>query len=196
MIGSGKEKSSQLNNNEELISIIQSCLAGNTESFSRIIAKFQRKIYYLCFNYIGNHQDAEDAAMEIFIKVYNSLGFFNMDYQFSTWIFKITSNHMKDILRKKKREKKYLISRFFQNKEPHEAKTPETVFLKKMRKDKFREAFRLIPFKYQTALILKYDNELSYQQISEILDIPTNTVGSLIYRGKVRLKEKLKELGV
>lgn len=179
----------------EIISIIKDCLNGRKETFSQIINLFQKRIFIICFHFLGTHQDAEDATTEIFIKIFDSLSSFNMNYKFSTWIFKVAVNHLNDILRKKKREKKYLISEFSNRKKQTEWITPESVFLKKNEENKLKKAIKSISIQYQNALMLKYYHELSYQQISEIMDIPVNTVGSLLFRGKNELKNKLKALG-
>ncbi|MFQ6082420.1 MAG: RNA polymerase sigma factor [Candidatus Aminicenantia bacterium] len=183
-------------NEAEIISIIKECLNGKKECFGQIISHFQKQIFNLCLHLLGTPQDAEDATMEIFIKVYNSLPSFKTSYKFSTWIFKIAVNHLNDILRKRKREEKYLFTEFSNRKNRAELRSPENVFFRKSEERELKKALKSIPIKYQTALMLKYYYELSYQQISEIMDIPTNTVGSLIFRGKNELREKLKEMGV
>jgi len=181
-------------NKAEIVSIINEFLNGNKEFFSQIIHNFQKQVFDLCVHFLSTPQEAEDATTEIFIKVYKSLNSFNSNYKFSSWIYKIAINHVNDILRKKKREKKYLLSEFFNTMKQTEPKTPDSVFLKKIETKKLKQALRSISINYQTTLMLKYYYEFSYQQISEIMDIPVNTIGSLIFRGKRELREKLKEM--
>lgn len=176
----------------EVIAAIGECLQGNNEAFTKIIHFFQGKIYNICFHFTGTSQDAEDAAAEVFIKTYHSLNSFNTQYKFSTWIFKITVNHCIGIARKKKREQNYLLSQFPDQKaEQADKETPAALFFKELEKERVREVLRSIPLKYQAALMLKYYHDLSYRQISEILEIPKNTAASLILRGKKELRKKL-----
>lgn len=181
-------------NKVEISSIIKECLNGKKESFTQIINLFQDQIFNICFQFLRTHQDAEDATTEIFIKTFNSLNSFNTNYKFTTWIFKIAFNHLNDILRKKKREKKYLVSEFSNTMKHAEPVTPENVFFKKLEGNKLMKALKSIPIKYQSALMLKYYFELSYQEISEVMDIPKNTVASLLFRGKNELRDKMNEI--
>lgn len=181
--------------NEEIVFAVKQCLNGRTEAFSRIIRQFQKKIYYMCLHFLGTPQDAEDAAADIFIKAYNALGTFNPQYNFSTWIFKIAVNRSLEILRRQKRERDYLLSQneSLNGKKLTEINSPAAVFFKDSQKESLERALKTLPVKYRTALMLKYREGFSYRQISDIMEIPTNTVGSLILRGKKELRKKLEE---
>ncbi len=87
---------------EELKRIIDECLDGKKESFSRIVDAFQRKIFNFCLYYLGSSKDAEDATMEIFLRIYKNLSSFNPNLDFSSWVFTIAKNYLRDIARKKK----------------------------------------------------------------------------------------------
>ncbi|MCP4155633.1 MAG: sigma-70 family RNA polymerase sigma factor [bacterium] len=185
--------------NEDILLSVRQCLNGRTESYAGIVRFFQKKIYNLCYHYLGTPQDAEDAAADIFIKAYNALASFNPEYNFSTWLFKIASNHSIGILRKQKRERDYLQSHSQgQNKQPDEkrialveSKTPDAVFFKEAQDSSLKETLTDLPEKYRTVLMLKYHEGFSYRKISEIMDIPVNTVGSLVLRGKKVLRERV-----
>lgn len=172
--------------------LVNECLAGKRESYSSIIRSFQDKIFDLCFHFLGTPQDAEDAATEVFIKAYRKLKGYNPQYAFSTWLFKIAVNHCIGLLRRQKREKEYLESEHSNPAKVIEANSPEMIFLKDNQQTALESAVNSLPVKYRTALMLKYQQDLSYQQISEIMEIPVNTVGSLILRGKKELREVLK----
>jgi RNA polymerase sigma-70 factor (ECF subfamily) len=98
-------------------------------------------------------------------------------------------------LRKQKRERNFLTSL---SESPDDSRainpcSPADVFFKNSRQKFLETALKTLPEKYRTALMLKYHEGFSYQQISDIMDMPVNTVGSLILRGKKELREKLKE---
>ena len=174
----------------EIISVIKECLNGNKESFSKIIRHYQKPIFKLCLHFLNSLQDAEDATMDIFLKIYSSLNSYNPDYKFKTWIFRIAINHITDILRKRKREK-IAFSEFPEKIAHNEPKTPEFIFFKKLEISKVKKAIKQIPLKYKTILMLKYYHDFSYEQVGKILNIPRNTVASLLFRGKQELRKKL-----
>ncbi|MCP5105184.1 MAG: RNA polymerase sigma factor [bacterium] len=186
--------------NEEIIFAVKQCLNGRTETFSQIIRYFQKRIHHLCLYYLKTPQDAEDAAADIFIKAYNALNTFNPQYKFSTWLFKIAVNRSLEILRKQKRERDYLLTlptlpRSSDNSQSTQTTGPADTFFKESQKKSLKNTLKTLPEKYQTALMLKYHDGFAYQEIADIMDIPANTVGSLILRGKKELRGKLKEKG-
>ena len=181
--------------NEEIIFAVKQCLNGRTNAFSPIVQHFQKRIYHLCLQLLETPQDAEDAAAEVFIKSYNALHTFDPQYNFSTWIFKIAVNHSLGILRKQKRERHYLdsLTQSPARSGLTEPQSPADIFFNRSQQNALKTAIDTLPGKYRTALMLKYHEGLSYEQIGDIMDIPVNTVGSLILRGKNALRETLKE---
>ncbi len=178
-------------NNQEIIAFVSQCLKGNKDSYNSIVRCFQKKIYELCYHFLGTPQDAEDAAIEVFIKAYRSLGDFNPQYAFSTWLFRIAVNHSISILRRQKHAREYLPSEAANPGTFTETRAPDRIFFEESQQKALEDALDSLPLKYRTALMLKYQQDLSYQEISEIMDIPVNTVGSLILRGKKELRETL-----
>jgi RNA polymerase sigma factor (sigma-70 family) len=177
--------------NSQVVMLVKECLKGNKESYSPIIRHFQQKVYDLSFHFLGTPQDAEDAAVEVFIKAYRSLDDFNPQYAFSTWLFRIAANHSIGVLRRQKREKEYLLAEASNPTSLTDSKSPDTVFFNNSQQKALESVLTSLPLKYRTALMLKYRQDLSYKEISQIMDIPVNTVGSLILRGKKELREKL-----
>jgi len=179
----------------EITTVISECKQGNKEAFAKIIRHFQGPVFHICFHFTHTNQDAEDAAADVFVKVYRSLSSFDPRYRFSTWIFKITVNHCIGLFRKKKHEKDYLISQFpDRSAEQRHEETPCALFFKELDQERVRDALDSIPAKYRAALILKYYRDCSYREISEILGVPQNTAASFILRGKKNLRKKLGDL--
>lgn len=178
---------------EDAVACITQCLAGKKEAFARIVRGFQKQVYHLCFHFTGTHQDAEDAVTDIFVKVFRSLGSFNANYKFSTWLYRITYHHLVEITRRKKRERQYLESACLNRAEAVGVAAPDAVFFKEAAKEEMQRALQSLPPQYRTALMLKYQQGLSYRQIGDIMDIPFNTVGSLILRGKRELRQRIKQ---
>lgn len=177
--------------NSEIILLVNQCLAGDKEAYSRIVDRFRVKVFNICFHYLRTVQDAEDAVMEVFIKAYKALAGFDSRYAFSTWLFKIAVNHSLGILRRQKLEQDYI-----QSAVPApgsmtllaDHRAPDAVFFDNTEQEDLETAVKKLPENYRTALMLKYQQDFSYREISEIMDIPVNTVGSLILRGKRELR--------
>lgn len=180
--------------NSEIIKLIKRCLDGNRQSFAPVVRYFQARIYRLCFRYLGTAQDAEDAAAEVFIKAFRSLHSYDSRFAFSTWLYRIAVNHSLSLLRRRKLESGFLESEGSQDAAPVKearSKCPETVFFEAGQTEDLLNALDGLPENYRTVLVLKYQQDLSYKEIGEIMDIPVNTVASHILRGKKILKEQV-----
>src|SRR4029078_6739078 len=77
---------------EEDREAIQACQRGEREAFDRLVERYQRDVYRLCFRYVNNHHDANDMAQEVFLKAYRAIGKFRGDSAFSTWLYRIAVN--------------------------------------------------------------------------------------------------------
>ncbi len=192
-----KKNNSQLGNSQDdILAALDACQAGETDAFARIIRLFQGRVYGLCLRFTGHPQDAEDAAAEVFIKTFHALASFDRKYKFSTWLYKIAVNHCIQTLRKKKREQNLVLgsdSHFNDHRQAADMNTPAILFFKEIDRETVRGILQTLPPKYRAALLLKYYEDLSYDEISDILEVPKNTVASFILRGKKILRKKLEE---
>lgn len=164
-----------------------------------IIKENYKKIYNLglrLFNY--NFQDAEDFTQEVFEQFYKNYKKFEGKSQISTWIYSIGLNLGLNLFRKNKK-----IKALYEEKNNYEEiyiedQSPELKFLKQLDeriiKNKILEELVKLPDEYRLPLILFYYEKISYKEMSEKLHIPEGTLKSLVYRGKLILREKIKEL--
>jgi RNA polymerase sigma-70 factor (ECF subfamily) len=180
----------------EISSAVDACQQGNREFFTSIIQDYQSALYHFCYHFLGSRQDSEDASVDIFIKVYRSLGSFNPRYKFSTWLYKIAYNHLVEISRRKKRENRYFESEMVHGAEVVVQETPDSVFFKNADQEDVKNGLQSISPNSRTALMLRYYHQLSYREICQVMDIPLNTVASLIFRGKSELRKKLGREGI
>jgi RNA polymerase sigma-70 factor (ECF subfamily) len=88
--------------NKSDIELVNEFKNGNTSAFDEIVKRYQRKVYTLARRILGNHEDADDIAQEVFIKLFYSLNDFKGESSLFTWIYRITVNECKSFLRKKK----------------------------------------------------------------------------------------------
>lgn len=171
------------------VQIINEVLKGNTKAFEQIIHRYKDFIFNLGINFFSNYQDAEDFTQEVFIKIYRNLKNFNFQSNFKTWLYKVAINTAKDFLRKRKIVTSSIED--FENSIYTEEKFEDEI-QKDMEAEKILSIIRTLPQKYSTVLILRYVDNLSYEEIAKVISKPVGTVKTLLFRAKLLLMEKLK----
>ena len=173
---------------------------GDKESFRYIVDKYQKYILNICFRFTHNKETTEDLTQEVFIEVYRSINTFRGDSKFSTWIYRIAVTKSLDYLKSQKRKKRWGIIRSFLVESDLEK---ETVFVndlenntqKKIENDDrievLNRALESLSEKQRTAFVLNKYDEMSYQNIADILEMSLSSVESLIHRAKINLRKKL-----
>ncbi|MDM5318333.1 RNA polymerase sigma factor SigW [Fictibacillus sp. b24] len=168
---------------------------GDQEAFEGIVDLFKDKIYRHCFRMVGNGHEAEDLAQETFLRAYRNISKYNNEYKFSTWIFRIATNLCIDRLRKKKPDY-YLDAEVpgtdganMYSQLSTEEPLPEEVVTENEQWNELQAEIMKLPEKYRTAILLKYVEDLSLEEISQIMDIPVPTVKTRIHRGREALKK-------
>ena len=179
------------------LKIIESCLLGNTQMFSRLIDNYKNMVYNLAYRMSNNSHESEDISQEAFLRAYQSLARFNPSYKFSTWLYQITLNIIRD--RFKKKELNYVSldtpietddSEFF----PQPADSindPEQIIAQKEDARATQQAILSLPLKYREVIVLRYLQDLSYIEIANILKLPQGTVKVRLYRAREQLKKIL-----
>jgi len=180
------------------LKIIESCLLGNTQIFFRLIDNYKNMVYNLAYRMSNNSQEAEDISQEAFLRAYQSLAHFNPSYKFSTWIYQITLNIIRD--RFKKKELNYVSldapvetddSEFYH--QPADfTNNPEQIMAQKEDAQAIQQAIYSLPLKYREVLVLRHLQDLSYIEISNILKLPSGTVKIRLYRAREQLRKILK----
>ncbi len=164
-------------------------------SFGLIIERYEAKLKrYIMRLGVRNHDDQLDVLQEIFIKAYRNLNSFDTSLTFSSWIYRIAHNEAISWYRKQSvRPEGHLISdgedvlSLISSKE----EAAEIAFDKNVNATELAKALEEIELKYKEVLILRYFEHKEYEEISDILKIPSGSVGTLIYRGKKQLYNAL-----
>jgi RNA polymerase sigma-70 factor (ECF subfamily) len=173
---------------------IKDCLNGKKESFTFIVEDFQERIHRFCFHLLGSVEDAKDATSEVFMKAFIHLARFDESRSFSNWLFTIAYNHCVDILRKRKRERKSLQAQFSSRPDVIRQKPEiESGYIDRLEKERLNRAIKKLPPKYLTSLLLRYQFELPYADIAQVMDKPVSSVRLLIFRGKKELRKIMEQ---
>lgn len=189
--------------NMELLMIrekIKQVKKGDQSAYEDVVNYFQHRIYHHCYRMIGNAHEAEELAQEAFIRAYINIHSFDDSRKFSTWLYRIATNVTIDRLRKRKPDL-YLDAEIPQTdglnmyaQLPSDDRLPEDeVEGMELKRYIYKEISNLSPI-YRSIIILRYLEEFSLKEISEILDIPLGTVKTRIHRGREALRKKLRNV--
>ncbi|WP_062110624.1 RNA polymerase sigma factor SigW [Bacillus niameyensis] len=179
---------------------IKQVLRGDQEAFGEIVELFREKVFQLCYRMLGNRHEAEDIAQEAFVRAYVNIHSFNQNKKFSTWLYRIATNLCIDRIRKKKPD--YFLDAEVAGTDglnmysqiAAEGNAPDSeVETMELQEIVQREISRL-PDKYRIVVILRYIDELSLNEISEVLEMPLGTVKTRIHRAREALRKQLNNL--
>ncbi len=163
--------------------LIRLAKAGDKKAIIDLLKSIEGSIYSTAFYFMKNEHDAKDITQEALIKVYTKLDSFEEKAQFKTWVQRITSNLCMDKFRSNKHdisiEGTELVVRDYLD-------TQKEVENKIMTEDLIIK-IKQLPDNMKAVMILRYVNEFSYSEISDVLDIPLNTVKSYLFRGREKI---------
>ena len=181
---------------EELIKEFQN---ENISSYNHLVYRYKDRLFNYIYQFVHDVDLAEDLLQDTFLKLYTHKNSYREIAKFSTWIYTIAGNFAKTELRKKQRRKTYANSELaFQEGEfiiKDESERPDDKLLKENLQENLQVCLSILPLDFKTIIILRDIQELSYDEISKIIEVPLGTVKSRINRGRVKLQELLKMKG-
>lgn len=175
--------------------VILKVLSGNRDAYADIVRRYQERVRGYCLSMLADEALADDAAQEVFIKAYQSLGLFKGNSLFSTWIYRITSNHCVDVLRKLKRKTvswEALLEKEGEKIEALVAVAPEKI--DPGTPELIAKILSHLSEKTREILILREMHGLSYQEIAESLGCSLDAVKSRLKRAREELEMKMRHL--
>ncbi|MEI7530259.1 MAG: RNA polymerase sigma factor [Elusimicrobiota bacterium] len=178
-------------------------IAGEESCFIELVKTHKQRVFAFAYRFLGNAADAEDAAQEVFIKVYNARAKYTVKAKFTTWLFTITRNTCLNFLAK--RGNKGLFVPLDENPETQDDAPglqladpkdlpPAELLIRKEQAEAVKKALASLPENQRTAVLLCRYDELSYEAIAEVMGCSAKAVKSILHRAKLGLKEKLAEL--
>jgi RNA polymerase sigma factor (sigma-70 family) len=177
---------------------VQLAVKGDEKAYAELSNKYQKPLYFHIRKMIRETDYVEDLVQDIFMKAFKNLKNYKNDYAFSTWLYRIATNHTIDYLRKKKLHT-FSINTDSSDEdqapiqlEDEDSHTDEPM-IRRQRKNKVHEAIDQLPEKYRLIILKRHIEEKSYQEISEEMDIPLGTVKAHIFRARELLYKYMKD---
>lgn len=178
--------------------LIESFQNGDLYAFDLIVKRYKNQLLNFVYRFLGNAEEAEDLVQETFLRVYRNRKAYQKVAKFSTWIYTIAGNLAKTELRKRKRRKFFSISDLGYNEKDYdisdEAFNPEKDVDGRMKEEIIHREIADLSPKFREVILLRDVQQLSYEEISQIVNIPLGTVKSRVNRGRLKLQEKLKPI--
>lgn len=179
--------------------LVEQLKLGNEAAFKTIVETWQRMVFNTALSIVQNTEDAEDIAQDVFVQVYQSISSFKGESKFSTWLYRITVTKSLDLVRKKKRKKRFAFVRsiFGEQNEvlvnPPDFHHPGVVLDNKEDAAVLFKAIAELPENQRVAFTLNKVEGLNYQEVSDVMKTSVSSVESLIHRAKNNLKKRLED---
>jgi RNA polymerase sigma-70 factor (ECF subfamily) len=169
---------------------IEACRRGEREAFDRLVERYQRDVYRLCYRYVNDHEDANDLAQEVFLKAWRAISRFRGESSFTTWLYRIAVNSCLNFRARRRLPTQELTEAL-----------PDPVPGALARAEGDEEARRVragvahLPEKQRATLILKVYHELTHEEVAEILGSTVGTVKSNLFHALGNLRRLMAEEG-
>jgi RNA polymerase sigma-70 factor (ECF subfamily) len=163
---------------------ILACQRGEREAFDRLVERYQREIYRLCYRYVNNHHDANDMAQEVFLKAYRAISSFRGDSAFATWLYRIAVNSCLNFRSARKAETEQLSESL-----ADAGAGVEDDLAQRERSRLVRDAVKRLPERQRTTLILKVYHDLTHEEVARILGSSVGTVKASLFHALGNLKK-------
>ena len=181
--------------------LVELARAGDEAAFEKLVTLYERKVYATAFRYTANEHDAMDISQEVFIRVFRFIHTFNLESSFSTWIYRITVNVCKDHIRKRASRAELPLELTDEESGEYTVEIsdstydPVELYEQAELRQEIRRAIDDLPDNYKEIVLLRDIGGLSYDEISQTLDIEVGTVKSRLSRAREKLRNFLLQNG-
>jgi RNA polymerase sigma-70 factor (ECF subfamily) len=178
------------------LALVEKALNGNQSAYADLMSMYRESIYFMMLKMVRSEDDADDLTIEAFGKAFNRLHQYSPSFAFSTWLFKIASNNAIDFIRKK-RVKLTSMDSAYTNSDGEtvsidvesDSRDPEEVTIHLEKVKLMREVVKNLKPRYRDLIEKRYFQELSYEEISQDMDLPLGTVKAQLFRARAFLAE-------
>jgi RNA polymerase sigma-70 factor (ECF subfamily) len=167
---------------------VQAALRGDQNAFADLVTRYQTAVYNMAYRMLGDATEAEDAAQEVFVRAWNQLHTFQLDRRFSTWLLSIASHYAIDLLRRRRPQAPLDdVALYVESNEPQ----PDEVALQGEQTEIVKRMLDKLPEKYRSVTVLRYYNDLSYDEIARITGLTESAVKTQLHRARRMLAEQI-----
>lgn len=178
------------------VALVSACQVGDQDAFALLVQRHQRYVFNLVFRMLGQYEDANEVTQEAFLAAWQGLPGFRGDARFSTWLYRIAYNCALKQLEQRKRDQALQqaiqVEQADQHRENDECVGAEIEAHD--RQTMVREHLSNLPAKYRIVLVLRHLQEMTYEEMAEILTMPIGTIKTHLFRARNLLKERLEAL--
>jgi len=181
----------------EDIRLMRLVAEGDTTAFEKLVERHQALVAGTVARMLSSNSDVEDIAQQVFVRVWKSAGRYVARAKFTTWLLKITRNLVFNEMRRAKRHPRVPAQIEPESEEmplkDEATATPDATLLQAELQSAIETAIALLPETQRMALVLRRYEELSYEEISDVLDLSVPAVKSLLFRARTELRERLRD---
>lgn len=159
------------------------------KAFERIVDEYEKKIFNLVYRMVNNYEDAMDITQTAFMKAYDKRDYYNPNYNVFSWLYKIAVNEAINFIQKRKRTVTLAYDPVSRGRNPEERLSQAE------EADRIQSALATLKPDHRVIVVLRHFLDLSYNEISDILDLPLKTVKSRLFTSRQRLKDILIKQG-
>ncbi len=179
--------------------LVKLALKKDELAYVELMNRYKRKVETIVLRIVKQKSEVDDLVQEIFTKAFTSISKFKLEFSFSTWLYKIATNHCIDFVRRKKLstysldEEYELEENSIQREIPDWSRLPDYELFQKQRNEIIQEAINSLPEHYRKVIIMRHFEDKSYEEIAKELKLPIGTVKVHIFRARELLYKKLKD---
>ena len=168
--------------------LVAACVQGQPGGFDTLMHRHQRRVYLVCFRFVGNHEDASDLVQEVFLRVHRGLKRFKGDAALSTWIYRIAVNaSLNHVSAKRPMIADTEMDMLFD----HHSESPVDRVARAERSERIRAAIAQLPEKQRATLILRVYQDLTHREIADILGNSVGGVKANFFHALANLRKQL-----
>lgn len=179
--------------------LIETAIGGSENSFEELVRRYQRPITNYVYRMLSDYDASLDVTQEVFIKVYNSLARYSSDYKFSTWLYRIAHNAAIDYMRRHSVNEQSIEAEnadgSYQLQIESPRPTPEQERERSEWRTEIESVVKCLPAVYRELILLRHAQDLSYDEIAEITNLPLGTVKNRLFRAREMMREIFVERG-
>lgn len=180
-----------LKSNEDIL--VAALKRGDQDAFKQIIESYQENIIRVCMGFVGSQEDAEDLAQDVFIQLYKSSSSLRGEARLSTWLYRVAVNRSLNYIRSMKSRQQYTHIEVSDVPDAVSSEEADDKIKATDHRKAIRQSFGRLPDNQRTAFILQKYEDLSYEEISKVMNMSLSSVQSLIFRARKNLQEYLRE---